>query len=100
MDARLWPPRRSHPDARLCRDARGRDGGVREELAKGSTNDIWKLLWLNVRNRGQTGKQLLVLSITGFDPGPVIGRIETLQRSSLLPYQGVLSFLSTGGIRQ
>jgi len=27
--------RRSHADARLCGDARGRDGGVRERLAAG-----------------------------------------------------------------
>jgi hypothetical protein len=50
-----------------------------------------KLLWLNVRNRGQTGKQLLVLSINGFDPErPVLTpsghRFDEIpQRSSLLP---------------
>jgi len=36
-------------------NARGRDGGVREELAK-------------VRFRGQTGKHVLILSLTAFDP--------------------------------
>lgn len=46
---------------------RGRDGGFREELAEGAPM-TFELLWLNVRNRGQTGKELLVLSITGFDP--------------------------------
>jgi hypothetical protein len=30
-DARLWAPRRPHAHARLCRDARGCDGGVRQE---------------------------------------------------------------------
>ena len=35
LDAGLRPPRRSHADARLRRDARGRDGGVLEELAAG-----------------------------------------------------------------
>src|SRR5262249_60005398 len=35
VDARLWAPRRPHAGARLCRDARGSDGGIREELAAG-----------------------------------------------------------------
>jgi hypothetical protein len=35
VDARLRAPRRSHADARLRRDARGCDGGVRQELAEG-----------------------------------------------------------------
>ena len=47
--------RRSSADARLRGEARGRDGGVREELAK-------------VRFRGQTGKHVLILSLTAFDP--------------------------------
>jgi len=33
VDARLRTPRRPHADARLPANARGRDGGVREELA-------------------------------------------------------------------
>src|SRR5215472_4200668 len=33
---RLRATRRSHADARLRRDARGRDGGVREELVAGA----------------------------------------------------------------
>src|ERR1700756_3125724 len=33
VDARLWSARRLHADARLRGDARGRDGGVRKELA-------------------------------------------------------------------
>src|SRR5262249_38113469 len=35
VDARLRTPRRPHADARLPANARGRDGGVREELAAG-----------------------------------------------------------------
>src|SRR5262245_51520309 len=35
VDARLRAPRRSLADLRLRGDARGRDGGVREELAAG-----------------------------------------------------------------
>ena len=35
VDAGLWPARGPHADARLRVDARGRDGGVREESAKG-----------------------------------------------------------------
>src|SRR5262249_45130559 len=34
-DAGLWPPRRPHADLRLRADARGCDGGVRQELAAG-----------------------------------------------------------------
>jgi hypothetical protein len=37
VDARLRPPRKPHADAQLRGDARGRDGGVREELAAGMT---------------------------------------------------------------
>jgi hypothetical protein len=37
VDARLRASRRPHANARLCRDARGRDGGVRQELAAGIT---------------------------------------------------------------
>jgi hypothetical protein len=33
VDAGLRAPRGPHADARLCRDAQGRDGGVREKLA-------------------------------------------------------------------
>src|SRR5262249_47332183 len=33
VDAGLRSPRGPHPDARLCGDARGRDGGVRQKLA-------------------------------------------------------------------
>jgi hypothetical protein len=32
---RLWARRRSHADTQLCRDARGGDGGVRQELPIG-----------------------------------------------------------------
>jgi hypothetical protein len=35
VDASLWAPRRPHANTRLPRDARGRDGGVRQELAEG-----------------------------------------------------------------
>src|SRR5262245_2159636 len=35
VDARLWPARRPLADLRLRADARGGDGGVREELAVG-----------------------------------------------------------------
>jgi hypothetical protein len=35
MDASPRLPRGSHPDARLRGDARGCDGGIREELATG-----------------------------------------------------------------
>ena len=35
VDARLRAPRGPHADARLRADARGRDGGVRQELAVG-----------------------------------------------------------------
>ena len=62
VDARLRAPRRPHADARLRGDARGRDGGVRKELAAGVVQRDWE-----VRFRGQTGKHLLVLSITGFE---------------------------------
>ena len=34
VDADVWLPRRPHADPRLCSDARGRDGGVREELRR------------------------------------------------------------------
>src|SRR5215467_6487722 len=40
VDARLRTPRRPHADARLPANARGRDGGVREELAAGVVQ--WK----------------------------------------------------------
>src|SRR5262249_4060598 len=36
-DAGLWPPRRPLADLRLRADARGGDGGIREELAAGGT---------------------------------------------------------------
>jgi len=35
VDARPWPPWGPNADARLRRDARGRHGGVRQELAAG-----------------------------------------------------------------
>jgi hypothetical protein len=35
VDARLWASRGPHSDARLRGDTRGRDGGVRQELAAG-----------------------------------------------------------------
>jgi hypothetical protein len=35
VDARIRAPRGPHADARLRSDARGRDGGVREELVEG-----------------------------------------------------------------
>jgi hypothetical protein len=35
VDASVRASRRPHTNARLCRDARGRDGGVRQELAAG-----------------------------------------------------------------
>jgi hypothetical protein len=35
VDARLRAPRESHADVRLCRDPRGCDGGVCQELAAG-----------------------------------------------------------------
>jgi hypothetical protein len=35
VDARFRAPRRSHADARLCRNARGRNGGIRKGLAAG-----------------------------------------------------------------
>jgi hypothetical protein len=38
VDARLWPARGPHTDARLRGDARGRNGGFREELAEGVTH--------------------------------------------------------------
>jgi hypothetical protein len=37
VDARLRATRRPHAGAWLCRDARGRDDGVREKLAAGMT---------------------------------------------------------------
>jgi hypothetical protein len=36
MDAGLRASRGPHADTRLCRDARGRDGGIRQELAEGA----------------------------------------------------------------
>jgi hypothetical protein len=33
VNAGLWPPRGPHADPRLRADARGGDGGVRQELA-------------------------------------------------------------------
>jgi hypothetical protein len=44
--------------------------------------------------RGKTGQHLLAVSFSQFGPEAVIGRTEILQRSSLLPYGGVLSFRS------
>jgi hypothetical protein len=35
VDTSVRAARRSHPDARLRSDARGRHGGIREELAAG-----------------------------------------------------------------
>ena len=55
VEARVRIPRGPHTDARLRRDARGGDGGARQELAK-------------VRFRGQIGKHVLILSLTAFDP--------------------------------
>jgi hypothetical protein len=45
VDARLRPPRRSNADARLCRDARGGDGGVREEFSAGDLFVAAKFVW-------------------------------------------------------
>jgi hypothetical protein len=45
LDARIRPPRGSHADARLCGDARDRDGGICQELAAGVNP--------NVRFRGE-----------------------------------------------
>jgi hypothetical protein len=42
VDAGLRTARRQRADARLRADARGRDGGVREELAKGVVSKIGK----------------------------------------------------------
>jgi len=45
-------------------DARGRDGGVREEAGGGSSSKIGR----EVRFREQTGKHSLILSLTAFEP--------------------------------
>jgi hypothetical protein len=47
--------------------ARGRDAGFREELAEGAPMTFETVVAECPQSR-QTGKQLLVLSITGFDP--------------------------------
>jgi hypothetical protein len=68
-----------HAGVRLRADARGRDGGVRQELAAGMiaapAHEWFQVKGLiaakpttHVRYRGQIGKHLLVLSFTGFDP--------------------------------
>jgi hypothetical protein len=48
----LRSSRRSKPNARLCRDARGRDGGVREEVA-GVDVLFTKRVWVFRHDRGR-----------------------------------------------
>jgi hypothetical protein len=52
------------PNARPCGDARGRDGGIRQELAAGIVLRLGCF-------RGQTGKHLLVLSLTALTPAVI-----------------------------
>jgi hypothetical protein len=55
-DGEPSPSTRPHADVRLRADARGRDGGVRQELAAGVSSKNPE-----VRFRGQSGKHLLHL---------------------------------------
>jgi hypothetical protein len=61
-------------------DARGGDGGVREELANGAPMTFETVVAECPQSR-TNGKHLLVLSITGFDPEPTFGvmRVFPLQ---------------------
>jgi hypothetical protein len=45
----------------------------------------WRARLADVRFRGQSGKRLLDLSLTAFDPEAAVSRVEISQRSSLLP---------------
>jgi hypothetical protein len=53
----------------------------------------FELLWLNVRNRGQTGKELLVLSITGFDPSRTWARSNSRSAAPAAVPLAVLSLM-------
>src|SRR5215470_4289005 len=72
LDAGLRPPRRSHAHLRLRADARGRHGGVREELAAAGAA---------MRMRGSRR-----LSRTNLWPNP------TSQTAPSPPTQGALTF--------
>jgi hypothetical protein len=71
----------------------GRDGGVREELAEGITaapaHEWFQVKGLiaarpttHVRYRGHTGKHMLVLSFTGFDPERTLAELNSRTAAS------------------
>jgi hypothetical protein len=56
----------AHADARLRRDARGCDGGVREELTGGRAN--WQRAWRWMRANGVTTWHIVEPLVDGTSP--------------------------------
>ena len=78
VEARVRIPRGPHTDARLRRDARGHDGGVRQELAAG-------VVLGRSAFGGKPEKHTLVLNLTASDH-PISGHSEAFTRPAYRPW--------------